>query len=105
MITYQYEEYKPVRQVWSWVAIILLAVITATWGMVTHMAVPEVVRHWDFDVLPDTPGSSVYATLPPPESSSPSDHHQWHGWLNGPRPRPPPQLRPAPPPPWVGRPA
>jgi hypothetical protein len=67
MITYQYEEYKPVRQVWSWVAIILLALITAGWGMATHMAVPEVVRHWDFDVLPDTPGSSVYATLPPPE--------------------------------------
>jgi hypothetical protein len=69
MITYQYEEYKPVRQVWSWLAIILLAVITATWGMVTHMAVPEVVRHWDFDVLPDTPGISAYSTLPRPEIS------------------------------------
>ena len=69
MITHQYEEYKPVRPVWSWLAVILLAVLTGTWGMVTHMAVPDVVRQWDFDVLPDTPGSSVYATLPPPEAT------------------------------------
>ncbi len=67
MITHEYEEYKPIPQVWSWLAIILLAVLTAAWGMITHMAVPDVVRHWDFDVLPDTPASSPYATLPPPE--------------------------------------
>ncbi len=69
MITHQYEEYKPVRQVWSWLAIILLAILTGTWGMVTHMAVPDVVRQWDFDVLPDTPGISPYSTLSPPEVS------------------------------------
>jgi hypothetical protein len=67
MILHQYEELKPVRQVWGWLAIILLTLLTAAWGMVTHMAVPDVVRHWDFDVLPDTPASSPYATLPPPE--------------------------------------
>jgi hypothetical protein len=66
MITHQYEEYKPVRQVWSWLAIILLAILTGTWGMVTHMTIPDVVRHWDFDVLPDTPGISPYSTLPLP---------------------------------------
>jgi hypothetical protein len=69
MITHQYEEYKPVRQIWSWLAIILLAVLTGIWGMVTHMAIPDVVRHWDFDVLPDTPGISPYSALPPPEVS------------------------------------
>ncbi len=67
MITHQYEEYKPIRPIWSWLAIILLAILTAAWGMITHMAVPDVVRQWDFDVLPDTPASSPYATLPPPE--------------------------------------
>lgn len=67
MITHQYEEYKPIRPIRSWLAILLLAVLTGTWGMVTHMAVPEVVRQWDFDVLPDTPGISPYSTLPPPE--------------------------------------
>ena len=69
MIAHEYEEYKPVRQIWTWLIIILLAVITMGWGMVTHMAVPEVARHWDFDVLPDTPASSPYATQPPPRVS------------------------------------
>jgi hypothetical protein len=67
MITHQYEEYKPIRPLWSWLAILLLALLTGTWGMVTHMVVPDVVRHWDFDVLPDTPGISPYSTVPPPE--------------------------------------
>jgi hypothetical protein len=67
MITHQYEEYKPVGPVRAWLAIILLAILTGTWGMVTHMAIPDVVRHWDFDVLPDTPGISPYSTLSPPE--------------------------------------
>jgi uncharacterized membrane protein len=67
MITYQYEEYKPVGRVRRWLAILLLAVITLSWGMVTHMAVPDVPRHWDFDTLADTPASSPYATVPPPQ--------------------------------------
>ena len=67
MITHQYEELKHVRQIWSWLAIILLAILTGAWGMVTHMAIPDVVRQWDFDVLPDTPGISPYSTLPSPE--------------------------------------
>ncbi len=66
MITYQYEEYKPVRQIWTWLAILLMAVVTLGWGMVTHMAVPDVPRQWDFGTLPDTPGQSAYATLRPP---------------------------------------
>jgi hypothetical protein len=69
MITHQYEEYKPVRQVWTWLAVVLLAAVTLGWAMVTHMAVPDVARHWDFDVLPDTPGISPYSTLLPPEVS------------------------------------
>jgi hypothetical protein len=69
MIPHEYEESKPVRMIWTWLAIILLSILTATWGMVMHMAVPEVVRHWDFDVLPDTPGISPYSTLSPPEVS------------------------------------
>ena len=66
MITHQYEEYKPIRLAWSWLAIVLLAIVTGIWGMATHMAVPDVVRQWDFDILPDTPGISPYSTLPPP---------------------------------------
>jgi hypothetical protein len=35
---------------------------------VTHMAVPNVERQWDFGILPDTPASSPYATVPPPDT-------------------------------------
>jgi hypothetical protein len=70
MITHEYEEFKPVRQGWTWFIIFFLAALTLGWGMVTHMAVPDVVRHWDFDTLPDTPGSSPYSTQPPPEIGS-----------------------------------
>lgn len=66
MITHKYEEYKPVGPGAAWLAIILLAILTGVWGMVMHMVVPDIARHWDFDVLPDTPASSPYATLPPP---------------------------------------
>ncbi len=67
MLTHQYEEYKPISHTWSWLAVVVLAILTAVWGMAMHMAVPDVVRHWDFDVLPDTPGISSYSTQPPPE--------------------------------------
>lgn len=70
MITYQYEEYKQVRRIWTWLAIILLAVITLSWAMVTHMVLPDAARHWDFDVLADTPASSPYATVPPPQEKT-----------------------------------
>jgi hypothetical protein len=66
MITHEYEEFKPVRQIWTWLIVILLAVITLSWGMATHMAVPDVPRQWDFDTLPDTPASSPYSTVLPP---------------------------------------
>ncbi len=72
MITYQYEEYKQVRQGWTWLAILLLAVVTLGWGMVTHMAVSDVPRQWDFDVLADTPASSPYATVPPLRTKVPA---------------------------------
>ena len=66
MTTHQYEEYKSVRPVWTWLAILLLAVIILGWGMVTHMAVPDVPRHWDFDTVADTPSLSPYSTVPAP---------------------------------------
>jgi hypothetical protein len=70
MITHQYEEYKPVGRVWTWLAILLLAVITLSWGMVTHMAVPDVPRYWDFGAVPDAPGESPFSTAPPPRAKA-----------------------------------
>jgi hypothetical protein len=66
MITHEYEEFKPVRQIWTWLIVILLTVLTLGWAMMTHMAVPDVPPQWDFDVLPDTPAASPYSTVSPP---------------------------------------
>jgi hypothetical protein len=68
MITHTYEEYKPVRQIWTWLIILLVTLLTLGWGMVTHMAVPDVPRQWDFDTLPDTPAASPYSTVRPPRT-------------------------------------
>lgn len=70
MINYQYEAYKWVRPIWTWLAIVLLAVITLGWGMMTHI-VPDVPRHWDFGTLPDAPGQSPYSTVSPPQAKVP----------------------------------
>jgi len=35
--------------------------------MVSHMAVPEVVRQWDFGAMPDAPGQTTFSTVPPPD--------------------------------------
>ncbi len=68
MITHEYEEYRPVGSAWTWFIILFVTAATLAWAMVTHMAVPNAPRHWDFDVLPDTPALSPYATVPPPQA-------------------------------------
>jgi hypothetical protein len=65
MIRLEYEEYRSTGPVQGWIIVIVTSILTLTWGMVTHMAVPEVVRHWDFGAVPDTPGMSIYSTVPP----------------------------------------
>ena len=66
MFRYQLEEYKPLQPIWGWIIIIVISVLTLSWGMITHMAVPEVVRQWDFGTVPDAPGESAFSTVPPP---------------------------------------
>jgi hypothetical protein len=66
MILHRYEQFKSVRPLWTWLAILLLAVLTLGWAMMTHMAVPDVPRQWDFGVLSDTPGSAAPSTSVPP---------------------------------------
>ncbi len=68
MITHKYEEYRPVGPVWTWIIILLVTLLTLSWAMMTHMAVPDVPRQWDFDTLPDTPALSPYSTVQPPRS-------------------------------------
>ena len=66
MLRLEYEEYKPSGPVQGWIIVIVTAILTLSWGMVTHMAVPEVVRQWDFGAVPDAPGESAFSTVPPP---------------------------------------
>lgn len=63
----EYEEYKPIRQFWLWLAVITLSMMTIGWGLLVHVLVPGAPREWDFGTLPDTPGQSVFSTVPPPE--------------------------------------
>lgn len=67
MIKYEYEQYKPFRQIWAWLTVFGLSAITLTWGMVGHHLVREGPRHWDYGTHPDTPGLSVFTTQPPPQ--------------------------------------
>jgi len=68
MIRYQLEEYKVAKPIWGWLIVIVVSILTLSWGMVAHMAVPEVVRQWDFGTVPDAPGESAFSTVPPPRA-------------------------------------
>lgn len=68
MLRYQLEEYKPARPIWGWIIVIVLAILTLSWGMIMHMAVPDVPRQWDFGVVPDAPGESAFSTVAPPRA-------------------------------------
>jgi hypothetical protein len=69
MITYQYEEYKPVRQIWTWLAILLLAVITLGWAMVTHMRIEPKILPYQA-LLPAIPQGVV--PVGPAETQNPA---------------------------------
>ncbi len=66
MLQYQLEEYKAARPIWGWIIVIVLAILTLSWGMITHMAGPDVQRQWDFGQVPDAPGQSPFSTVSPP---------------------------------------
>jgi hypothetical protein len=63
MLRFEFEEYRPARPFWGWVIVITASVLTLSWGMVSHMAVPEVVRQWDFGAVRMRRGK-------PPDSSA-----------------------------------
>jgi len=67
MLRFQFEEYRPAKPIWGWIIVITASILTLSWGMVSHMAVPEVVRQWDFGAIPDAPGQTAFSTVPPPD--------------------------------------
>jgi hypothetical protein len=70
MLKFEYEQYKPVRQVWTWLAVLLLSAITIGWGLLGHAVVRQGPRHWDYGTLPDAPAQSPYSTVPPPRAKA-----------------------------------
>jgi len=61
-----YEELTYVSPFWSWVFLIVFSAIILGWGMFVEKMVTTAPAQWDFGVLPDTPGQSVYSTVLPP---------------------------------------
>lgn len=69
----KYEEYRNISQRSLWLIIAAFTVAVLAWGMFIHMMVPDVERHWDFGVLPQSPSESKYSTIIPPVSPSAAD--------------------------------
>ena len=42
------------------------ALFVFVFGMSVHHRIPDTEHEWNFGALPDTPGESVYSTMPPP---------------------------------------
>jgi hypothetical protein len=55
-----------------WVIILLASAAIVGWGLLIHAAVKERPREWNFGSLPDTPGESIYSTVAPAETATPS---------------------------------
>jgi hypothetical protein len=62
----EYEEQTIISSFWSWVFLIVFSLMILGWGMFVEMIVETGPSRWDFGVLPDTPGESVYSTALPP---------------------------------------
>ena len=55
----------------SWLLILGMCAAIVAWGVFNWMIVPDGPRHWDYGVLPDAPGESIYSTQPPPTAPAP----------------------------------
>uniref|UniRef100_I2Q385 Uncharacterized protein n=1 Tax=Desulfovibrio sp. U5L TaxID=596152 RepID=I2Q385_9BACT len=60
-----YEEIALGGPYFGWVVVLGLSAFMIVMGMFLHAMIPDTPRQWDFGVLPDTPGESVYSTLEP----------------------------------------
>jgi len=67
----QFEEFRYVGPFWSWVIIIVFSLSIVAWGLIVYWAVPPADRDWWHGEYPDTPGESIYSTVPPPRTLTP----------------------------------
>ena len=61
-----YDEEKEVSTFWSWVIIIVYSLSIMAFGLVVYWVVPDGPRRWNFGLLPDPPGESIYHDRQPP---------------------------------------
>jgi hypothetical protein len=78
-----YEERRIVKPWKAWGMLIALCGLIVAWGLLNYAIIPDRTaegqahRQWDYGVLPDAPGQSVYSseqtptTLTPPRQFSP----------------------------------
>jgi hypothetical protein len=51
----------------GWIVLIVLCSAIVAWGLVAYFTIRDRPRAWDFGVLPDAPGESVYSTQKAPD--------------------------------------
>jgi hypothetical protein len=68
----RYEEHTELSDKASWIFLALFSVFILGWGMILMCMVSDAPREWDFGVLPDTPGESIYSTVTVAPSSKPA---------------------------------
>lgn len=67
-----YEEHAQLSEKMSWIFLVLFSVFILGWGMLLMCMVSDAPREWDFGVLPDTPGESIFSTVIVARSSKPA---------------------------------
>ena len=64
--TEPFEEYRGISMFWSWTLIVVLCAAILLWGLMNYALVRDTPRQWDFGILPDAPGQSIYSSAQTP---------------------------------------
>lgn len=60
-----YEEFTPIKDLWAWAIVLGSCVALLLWGYGNYLFIHDRPRQFDYGVLPDAPGQSIYAVTPP----------------------------------------
>jgi hypothetical protein len=55
----------------GWLILLAMCAALVGWGILNYALVRDRPREWDFGVLKDTPGQSIYSTQPTPAVAAP----------------------------------
>jgi hypothetical protein len=65
------EEYRMIGSAASWLILVVFTAAVISWGMWMMMTVRDAPREWDMGALPETPASSEYSSIEPPQTQNP----------------------------------